>query len=120
MIGSLINVALSITIEATPFLVLGTLLATLVRKWKFFDRAIHKMPSNTLLRRLIAATLGVFMPVCECGNVPMTRSLMQKGFSKAEATTFLLAAPVLNPITFITTSEAFRLDRKSTRLNSSH
>lgn len=48
------------------------------------------------------------MPVCECGNVPVVRSMMRKGSNIGEATTFLLAAPILNPITLFTTMEAFR------------
>lgn len=51
---------------------------------------------------------GFALPVCECGNIPLARGLMRKGFTVGEATTFLLAAPILNPVTFITTYEAFR------------
>src|SRR5918993_1080752 len=53
---------------------------------------------------------ATFMPVCECGNVPVARGLVIRGLSVAESTTFLLAAPIINPVTLLATSQAFRLD----------
>jgi uncharacterized membrane protein YraQ (UPF0718 family) len=51
--------------------------------------------------------LGMFIPVCECGNVPFARGLLMRGFSVPEAMTFLIAAPIVNPIVIITTHQAF-------------
>ncbi len=50
------------------------------------------------------------MPVCECGNVPVARGLVIRGLSVAESTTFLLAAPIINPVTILATASAFSLD----------
>jgi uncharacterized membrane protein YraQ (UPF0718 family) len=63
-----------------------------------------------VLRRAVISFLGMFLPVCECGNLPLARGLIVKGFTVSESITFLLAAPILNPITIITTSQAFGLD----------
>src|SRR5690606_5300768 len=52
----------------------------------------------------------VLLPVCECGNVPLARGLIMRGLSPAESMTFLLAAPILNPVTIITTYQAFGWD----------
>lgn len=103
-----ITVFISILVEATPFLILGTIIAIIVQRYNIFDWLIARLPSNKFIRRLSVSLFGVALPVCECGNVPLARSLMRKGLTTAEATTFLLAAPILNPITFITTKEAFR------------
>jgi uncharacterized membrane protein YraQ (UPF0718 family) len=48
--------------------------------------------------------------VCECGNVPLARGLVLRGFTVPESMAFLLAAPILNPITIITTHQAFGFD----------
>lgn len=104
----IVTVGLSILVEATPFVVLGTLLAVAIQKYKVFDKIMHKLPKNTVVRRLLISCFGFAMPVCECGNVPLARGLVRKGFTVSEATTFLLAAPILNPVTLITTYEAFR------------
>lgn len=52
-----------------------------------------------------------FLPVCECGNVPVARRLLMGGFTVSQSITFLLAAPILNPVTFLTTLEAFNYDK---------
>lgn len=103
-----ITIALSIIVEATPFLVLGTLLATLAMRFNWFERLAPRLPENKFFRRLSIASMGFALPVCECGNVPLSRTLARRGFSVKESATFLLAAPILNPITIITTREAFR------------
>ena len=47
------------------------------------------------------------MPVCECGVVPVVRQLYSKNLPVAVGITFLLAAPVMNPIVFVSTLTAF-------------
>tara|TARA_R110000868_G_scaffold137847_3_gene351506 strand:+ start:643 stop:1317 length:675 start_codon:yes stop_codon:yes gene_type:complete len=42
--------------------------------------------------------------------VPLARGLVLKGFSVPESMTFLLAAPIINPITIVTTHQAFGFD----------
>jgi hypothetical protein len=48
------------------------------------------------------------MPVCECGNIPVAKRLIMKGLSVSQSFTFLLAAPIINPVTIIATYEAFK------------
>ncbi|MFW5703137.1 MAG: permease [Candidatus Dojkabacteria bacterium] len=62
------------------------------------------------LSHFVLSTLGVFMPVCECGNVPVVRRLVMKGFSVSQSITFLLAAPIVNPITLYSTLAAFSFE----------
>jgi uncharacterized protein len=42
--------------------------------------------------------------------VPVARGFIIRGLSVSESMTFLLAAPILNPVTLLSTSQAFRLD----------
>jgi uncharacterized protein len=55
-----------------------------------------------------AALAGVAFPICECGSVPVARRLMQRGLMPSAAVTFMLAAPVLNPVVIASTFVAFR------------
>jgi uncharacterized membrane protein YraQ (UPF0718 family) len=105
-----VTLALSILVEALPFVVLGALVSAVIRVFGPTQRLIHLLPKRPLLRRLSISLLGTFMPVCECGNVPVARGLVIRGLSVAESMTFLLAAPILNPVTLLSTSQAFRLD----------
>jgi uncharacterized membrane protein YraQ (UPF0718 family) len=52
----------------------------------------------------------MFLPVCECGNVPLARGLVARGYTVSDSMTFLLAAPIINPVTIITTHQAFGWD----------
>jgi uncharacterized membrane protein YraQ (UPF0718 family) len=105
-----VTLTLSVVVEALPFVILGALVSVLIRLFATTQRLMRLLPKRPLLRRLSISFLGSFMPVCECGNVPVARGLVIGGMSPAESMTFLLAAPIINPVTFLTTSQAFRLD----------
>jgi uncharacterized membrane protein YraQ (UPF0718 family) len=106
----LLTLSISVIVESLPFVILGILLSILVQVW-IPDRWIMRiLPANPVLRRGVISFLGIFLPVCECGNVPLARGLIVKGFTVSESMTFLLAAPILNPITIITTGQAFGFD----------
>ncbi|MCS5715188.1 permease [Herbiconiux sp. CPCC 205716] len=106
-IRDFVTLSVSVVIESLPFVFLGILISVVVRFW-VPDHVIHRiMPRNPALRRVVISLVGVLLPVCECGNVPLARGFMMKGFSVPEAMTFLLAAPILNPVTIVTTYQAF-------------
>ena len=65
------------------------------------------MPRRAWARRAVLSLLGMVVPVCECGNVPFARGLLMRGFTVPETLTFLIAAPIVNPIVIITTHQAF-------------
>jgi uncharacterized membrane protein YraQ (UPF0718 family) len=55
-----------------------------------------------------AALSGIAFPICECGSVPVARRLAAKGLMPAAAVTFMLAAPVVNPVVIASTFVAYR------------
>ncbi|WP_295839666.1 permease [uncultured Microbacterium sp.] len=102
-----ITLAASVVVESLPFVFLGVVISIVVQLWvptRVMDAIV---PRRGILRRAVLSLLGVILPVCECGNVPLARGLMMRGFSVADSVTFLLAAPILNPITLVTTYQAF-------------
>lgn len=103
----LVTLTVSVMIESLGFVILGILISVLVQVW-IPDRWIVKvLPRNAAARRVVISVLGVLLPVCECGNVPLSRGLIAKGFSVPEAMTFLVAAPIVNPVTILTTYQVF-------------
>jgi uncharacterized membrane protein YraQ (UPF0718 family) len=102
-----LTLTISVIIESLPFVVLGVLLSIAVQVWVPDDLFMRILPRNPLARRFAISALGVLLPVCECGNVPLARGLIVKGLTVAESMTFLFAAPIVNPITIITTAQAF-------------
>lgn len=106
----LLTLAYSVIIESLPFVLLGIGLSIVVQLWIPERWILRALPRNPVLRRMALSCLGAFLPVCECGNLPLARGLIVKGFTVSEAMTFLLAAPIVNPITIITTHQAFGFD----------
>lgn len=105
-----LTLAVSVLIEALPWVILGVVLSIVVQVWLPADAVQRWLPRNAWGRRAVLSLLGMFIPVCECGNVPFARGLMMRGLAPAEAMTFLIAAPIVNPIVILTTHAAFGWD----------
>ena len=102
-----LTLTLGIIVGALPFVILGTLIATAIQYFISPQTLIKLLPKNALGRRISLSFMGIAMPVCECGNVPIARTLIARGVDPYEAIIFLLAAPSINIVTFIVTWEAF-------------
>ena len=105
-----LTLSISVLIESMPFVILGVLLSIVVQVWVPPGAIERWMPRRAWARRMALSLLGMFVPVCECGNVPFARGLMMRGFTVPETLTFLIAAPIVNPIVIITTHQAFGFD----------
>ena len=106
----LVTLSASVLIESLPFVILGIVLSIVVQVFVPDSVIMRVLPRNGALRRLVLSLFGIGLPVCECGNVPLARGLVMKGLTVPESMTFLLAAPIVNPITIITTHQAFGFD----------
>jgi uncharacterized membrane protein YraQ (UPF0718 family) len=109
LVSQFTSVFLGIFIEAVPFLLLGTLASGLVEVFFNREELARVLPRQPLLAALTGSMLGLFLPVCECGVVPLTRRLFHKGVPSAVGISFLLAAPVINPVVLASTYAAFGL-----------
>ncbi len=105
-----LTLSISVLIESLPFVILGVLLSIVVQVWVPPGVIERWMPRAPWARRAVLSLLGMLIPVCECGNVPFARGLMMRGLGVAETLTFLIAAPIVNPIVIITTHQAFGFD----------
>jgi len=109
-VQDILTLSISVIIESLPFVVLGIVLSIVVQVWLPDGFLMRYLPSAPVLRRFCISLFGIALPVCECGNVPLARGLIIKGFTVPESMTFLVAAPIINPITIITTHQAFGFD----------
>lgn len=107
LVSQFAAVTLGIFIEALPFLLLGTLASGLVEVFFEREEIARLLPRQPILGALTGSLMGLFLPVCECGVVPLTRRLFQKGAPTAVGISFLLAAPVINPVVIASTYAAF-------------
>lgn len=98
----------ALLIEATPFILLGALVSAAIQVFMgpgAFAR-LARMPRAMQLPA--AAVAGMAFPVCECGSVPVARRLAAKGLAPGAAITFMLAAPVANPVVIASTYVAYK------------
>jgi uncharacterized protein len=100
-------VFISIVLEALPFILLGVAVSSILQIFVTEDMVRRYTPRNPAAGILFACVLGLLFPVCECGMIPVIRRLMHKGMPAYMAVVFILAGPVLNPITFASTYIAF-------------
>jgi uncharacterized membrane protein YraQ (UPF0718 family) len=98
---------LGIVLEALPFILLGVILSAVLQLVVTEQMVQRFIPRNPAAGILYACLLGLLFPVCECGMIPIIRRLMRKGMPAYIATVFILAGPVLNPITYGSTYMAF-------------
>ena len=99
---------LSILLEGLPFLLLGTMIAGVIDQFLPVRLMARLLPRNAYAGVLVSGLLGIIFPICECGVVPIIRRLMAKGLPPANAITYMLAAPIVNPIVAVSTFAAFR------------
>ena len=101
------RIAVSIVLEAAPFLLLGSLLSAAVDRYVDTERIARRIPKGPLGRMAVGLLGGMAMPICECGSVPLARRLLGKGVPPLTAVTYMLAAPVINPVVLLSTYVAF-------------
>lgn len=98
----------SLLVEAIPFLLIGVTFSSLLLFFVDERTLIRLLPKTPLMGAIAGSLMGVFFPVCECGNVPVARRLIIQGAPSSVAVGFLLAAPTINPVVFWATWVAFR------------
>ena len=98
----------SLVIAALPFVAIGAVAASLVAVFVPFSwiERIGRLPRP--LQLPVAGLAGIAFPICECGSVPLARRLMLRGLAPSAALTFMLAAPIVNPVVIVSTFVAYR------------
>jgi uncharacterized protein len=101
------TVFVSIVVQASPFVVLGSVLSAVLAVLvpaAFFARVLPRRPVFAVP---VAGAAGAVLPGCECGSVPVAGALLARGVPPGAALAFLLSAPAINPVVLVSTSVAF-------------
>ncbi|MGW2635709.1 permease [Streptomyces sp. NPDC001348] len=101
------TVCLAITVQALPFLLLGTALSGAINAFVPADLFTRVLPRRPALAVPVASVAGALLPGCECASVPVAGSLIRRGVTPAAAFAFLLSAPAVNPVVLTATAVAF-------------
>ncbi len=99
---------LSLLFEALPFLLLGIAISSLLLVLGEQRSLSSFCPRNPFLAAFLGSCLGLVLPVCKYGNIPVVRRLLTQGVSAPLAIGFFLGAPTINPFTLYSTWVAFQ------------
>jgi hypothetical protein len=99
---------LSILVEGAPFILLGTIISGFIDVYLPSGAMDRLLPRSRWRAVLVSGLLGIIFPVCECAVVPVIRRLVKKGLPPSCAMTYMLAAPIVNPVTALSTASAFK------------
>ncbi|RDI61332.1 permease [Nocardia pseudobrasiliensis] len=94
-------------IQAVPFLVLGVVISGAIAAFVSPALLRRVLPRNETAAIGVAGLVGMALPGCECGVVPVARRLIDQGAPSSVALAFLLSAPAINPVVLVATAVAF-------------
>ena len=95
-------------LQSLPFVLIGVFASSLVQQHVSTATLTRWLPQRRLAVVLLSSAFGFVAPVCDCGVIPLARRLGAKGLPAYGATTFILAAPVVNPVVLLSTAFAFQ------------
>lgn len=79
--------------QMSPFLLLGFLLAGILHEFVPGRLYARYLSADNMRSVLMAALLGIPLPLCSCGVIPTAMSLRREGASKGATASFLIATP---------------------------
>ncbi|TCK97781.1 hypothetical protein EDC19_0183 [Natranaerovirga hydrolytica] len=101
------TVFIGLLLEAIPFLLMGSMISAVIQVFVSEPWITKWFPQNKILGYVVALSAGVFFPVCDCAIIPIMRRLIKKGIPISIAITFMLSAPIVDPIVILSTFYAF-------------
>ncbi|MEC4983455.1 MAG: permease [Oscillatoria sp. PMC 1068.18] len=97
----------SLLFEAIPFLLLGIIVSSLLLVFASNRLISARLPNHPLLGAIVGSCLGLILPVCEYGNIPVARRMLLQKVPTPIVIGFLIGAPTINPLTIWVTWIAF-------------
>ncbi len=101
------TIAISVMLQALPFLALGVLLGSAVAAFVSAEALVRALPRSARFGVPLAGLAGVALPGCECASVPVAGRLIARGVPVPAALAFLASAPAVNPVVVVATALAF-------------
>lgn len=81
------SIFIAMFLEAAPFLLLGSLVASLVEEYVSPEWIAARFSGGPIKGVLLGLFGGMIVPTCECGVVPVVRRLIGKGVPPHAAVT---------------------------------
>jgi len=98
---------ISIFFESLPFLLLGSIISSIIETYVSNETIEKMIPKNPILGSIVGVVLGLFIPACDCAVIPISKRLIKKKVPVNVAISFMLASPIINPVVLLSTYYAF-------------
>lgn len=98
---------LSIFFESLPFLLLGSLISSIIETFISDEKLVSLIPKNKILGSMVGIILGFFLPACDCAVIPVSKRLIKKKVPINVCVSFMLSSPIINPVVLLSTYYAF-------------
>ena len=115
-VGRAATIAVGMTLQAIPFLLLGVFVAELIEAFVSPALIARVFPTNPVASVLTALVAAFLLPVCDCSTVPLVRTLLRRGVPPRTVFIILFAAPSINPLVLFSTWYAFGPSLKAVSL----
>ena len=83
----------NLILEISPYLLLGFLISGILSIYLTVDTIKKYLGQNSFSSVLYASILGVPLPLCSCGVIPVSAYLRKHGATKAATSSFLISTP---------------------------
>ncbi|MDP8233178.1 MAG: permease [Candidatus Saelkia tenebricola] len=88
-----INESISLWREVSPYLLVGMFIASLLHVFIGKEFIFNHLGRGGILSIIKATILGIPLPVCSCGVIPLANSLKKDGAHKSSVLSFLVSTP---------------------------
>jgi len=90
---NILNEIWLVTVSMAPYLLFGFLMAGILSQLISREFVRRHLGGRSWIQSLKAALVGVPMPVCSCGVIPLAASLREHGASRGATASFLASTP---------------------------
>ncbi|MBI5417516.1 permease [Candidatus Poribacteria bacterium] len=99
LFGSIVDEIISVL----PYFLVGVGIEALIRTYKLHVKVRHALTRFGFAAIFLSTLLGTLSPLCACGILPLTVSLLIGGLPLAPAMALLVASPLMSPAGYFLT-----------------
>lgn len=104
-----VTLSIGLSLQGIGYLFLASIFSTILEIKSIFNFNLLKR-KNPIFSIIISLFIGILIPVCDCMIIPICNKIAKKGMPVYVWVAFLLSAPIINPISIISTYSAFSND----------
>lgn len=89
------------------YLLIGIVIGSIVKTYIPLENIMLKLVDHERAGVILGSLMGVLVPVCTCGLLPLFATLVEQKMPRKAAFAFLFSAPAANPVVFVVTAAVF-------------